>query len=126
MKPTVASLAAPLLVSLLALPAYAQYGGYAPIPQAPDMCGPGYYTANCYGAIYGPTYDVYPPYLPFQGMVFPPKKPAYQGGPGGPGGPGMPGYAAPCMPGASGAPPGGPVFPTHPFARSPRDFFMVD
>jgi hypothetical protein len=78
---------------------------YYPIPQAPDMCGPGYYSANCYGQVYGPGYCVRPPFPPFQGMVFGPQN---RGGPGGPGGPF-----------------GQPSFATHPFARSPRDYFMV-
>jgi hypothetical protein len=69
------------------------------------MCGPGYYAANCCGQVYGPGYCVYPPFPPFQGMVFGPQN---RGGPGGPGGPF-----------------GQPSFATHPFARSPRDYFMV-
>ncbi len=62
-------------------------------PQAPDMCGPGYYNANRCGQVYGPNYCVYPPFPPYSGM-----------------GPNM------NM--------GGAQFPVHPFARSPRDFFM--
>jgi hypothetical protein len=93
---------------------------YYPIPQAPDMCGPGYYTANCCGMVYGPGYCVYPPFGPFQGMVFGPKNPGGPpGAPGAPGGPGGPPGAGP--PGLFGQP----SFATHPFARSPRDFFMV-
>jgi len=83
---------------------------YPPIPQAPDMCGPGFYSANCCGMIYGPGYCIQPPYGPFQGMV--PGPPPPRCGPGGPGGPGL------------GGPAGSPTFPTHPYARSPRDFFM--
>jgi hypothetical protein len=45
---------------------------YYPIPQAPDMCGPGFYAPNCCGHIYGPGYCVQPPFPPFQGMVYGP------------------------------------------------------
>lgn len=82
---------------------------FPPIPQAPDACGPGFYWTSTCGLVYGPAYCVRPPFPPFQGMVPGPPKPRV--GPNG-------------MP-LSG--PGGidsPVFPTHPFARSPRDFFM--
>jgi hypothetical protein len=103
MKLTAPWFAAPAALLLASL-ANAQC--YYPIPQAPDMCGPGYYGANCCGQGYGPGYCVRPPYPPFQGMVFGPKTPP--GGPGGPGGPF-----------------GEPSFATHPFARSPRDYFMA-
>jgi hypothetical protein len=84
---------------------------YPPIPQAPDMCNPGYYWTSICGMSYGPSHCVYPPYPPFQGMV---PAPPPRGGPGcGPGG-------GPGGPGALGSP----TFPTHPYARSPRDFFM--
>ena len=126
MKATLACLAA-----LLAAPAvHAQWGGPC-IPQAPDACGPGYYNANCCGAVYGPNYNLYPCFLPFNGMVLGPKNQGQPGG-AGPAGPGMPGYAGqpgmPAYPGAAPSPfqpPAMPAFPTHPFARSPRDFFMV-
>jgi hypothetical protein len=81
---------------------------YPPIPQAPDMCNPGYYWTSICGMNYGPSHCVYPPYPPFQGMV--PGPPPQRGGPGGVAGPG--------------GPLGSPTFPTHPYARSPRDFFM--
>jgi hypothetical protein len=80
---------------------------FPPIPQAPDMCNPGFYWTSICGVTYGPAHCPYPPFPPFQGMV--PGPPYCPGKPGGPGGPG-----------ARGAP----VFPTHPYARSPRDFFM--
>jgi hypothetical protein len=96
------------LAALLTLASLSNAQCYYPIPQAPDMCGPGYYAANCCGQVYGPGYCVYPPYPPFQGMVPGPRGPG--GGPGGPGGPGALGQ---------------PSFATHPFARSPRDYFMV-
>jgi hypothetical protein len=78
------------------------------IPRAPDACGPGYYSVNSAGGVYGPNYNVYPPYLPFQGMVFPPCRNGNGAGFG------------------NGGPNGSPTFPTHPWARSPRDYFMVD
>src|SRR5260370_41603433 len=87
-------------------PAHAQYP--CP-PQAPDACGPGYYNANACGAVYGPNYDLYPCFPPFNGMVFGPPRPGMPGYPGHPGAPGYP----------PGAGPGMPSFPTHPFARSP-------
>ncbi len=73
-------------------------------PAAPDACGPGIYMVDCYGCVRGPYYCVRPPWDPFNGA-----RPALGGG------------------GAGGA--GGPatlIFPTHPFARSPRDFFMLE
>jgi hypothetical protein len=89
---------------------------FPPIPQAPDMCNPGYYWTSGCGMTYGPSHCVYPPYPPFQGMV---PCPTPRGGPpGAPGAPGAPGLAGPGGPMAS------PTFPTHPYARSPRDFFM--
>jgi hypothetical protein len=103
MKATALWLGAPAALLLLTSLSDAQC--YYPIPQAPDMCGPGYYSANCCGMVFGPGYCVRPPFPPFQGMVFGPRSP---GGPGGPGG---------LF--------GQPSFATHPFARSPRDFFMV-
>jgi hypothetical protein len=81
---------------------------YLPIPQAPDALGPGYYAQNWCGAWYGPNYCVYPPYPPFNGMVpGPPVAQAIANG--------MPAQAY-----------GGAHFPTHPFARGPRDFFMYE
>ena len=118
------------LAALLAVPAAHAQWGYN-IPSAPDACGPGYYNANCCGAVYGPNYCVYPCFPPFQGMVFGPKNQGAPGAPCPPGVPGMPGV--PGVPGAPGYPAAAPNpfvspppgFPTHPFARSPRDFFMV-
>jgi hypothetical protein len=76
---------------------------YVPyIPKAPDMCGPGNYGTNWAGLYYGPNYCVYPPFPPYQGELL------------GPCGPRGPGGAAQQM-----------TFPTHPFARGPRDYFMV-
>jgi len=65
-------------------------------PRAPDACGPGSYCTNPYGMMYGPNYNVRPPFPPF--VLCPPP---------------------PC-----GACP--PNFPMHPFARGPRDFFMLE
>lgn len=75
---------------------YPYYFPYA--PQAPSMCC-GYYSVNDYGAQYGPNYFVYPPFPPFQGA-----RPNLQ-----------PQQSKPQ-----------PNFPTHPFARSPRDYFMLE
>jgi hypothetical protein len=99
MKATVCCLGAVLLAGLSSSAVFAQ--GYPPhpyaYPSAPDACGPGFYAVNEYGAPYGPNYNLYPGFPPFNGA-----RPCVGGGgPGGPGG-----------------------FPTHPFARSPRDFFM--
>lgn len=93
-----------VLLAISASTALAQAPQYFPypvpnIPQAPNACGPGYFSSNCYGTVYGPNYYLYPPYPPFNGF--------------------RPSYQRPC-------PPQNPGFPTHPFARSPRDFFMLD
>lgn len=98
-----------LAMALAAPAAQAQYFAQAQcfvpyIPKAPDACRPGSYGPNCNGLYYGPNYCVYPPFPPFQGMLPPP--------PCGSGLPGLPGMT-------------GPTFPTHPFARGPRDYFMV-
>jgi len=95
-----------LLGLALAVPAARAQGWGPPCPpappRAPDACGPGFYSVNCYGQQYGPNYWVYPPFAPFNGMPMA----------GGGGGGGMM---------------GGPVgFPTHPFAHGPRDYFMMD
>jgi hypothetical protein len=87
------------------------YPPYHPCPmQAPDACGPGFYRPNASGLWYGPNYWLQPGFGPFNGPAGPP-----QGFPGG---------------GAFGQPdgmPGGiPAFPTHPFARAPRDYFMLE
>jgi hypothetical protein len=101
---------------------HAQYY-YPVIPQAPDACWGGYYQPNYYGQWYGPNYCVYPPFQPFQGMVPAPPRPAYQ--PGMPPRPGL--VAVPGAPPTMQMPYSGIVaFPSHQWARSPRDFFMVD
>jgi hypothetical protein len=91
---------------------------YPPIPQAPDMCGPGFYWVNNCGLVHGPAYCPRPCYPPFQGMVPGPPPPRPGAAPGAPGAPGVAGPAGPY------GPAGSPTFPTHPYARSPRDFFM--
>src|SRR5438270_13463475 len=68
-------------------------------PQAPDACGPGFYCTNYCGAVYGPNYCVRPPCPPFNGF-------------------------RPCLNDQNQG--GSPGYPVHPFARSPRDFFMTD
>lgn len=69
---------------------------YSPcIYRIPDACGPGYYTVNQCGAVYGPNYCLYPSFPPFNGV-----RPCFKQEP--------------------------PKCVTHPFARSPRDFFMLD
>jgi hypothetical protein len=75
------------------------------IPKAPDACGPGNYAPNWYGLYYGPNYCVYPPFAPYNGALAPFCSPG-----------GAPGYGG-------GAPQI--TFPTHPFARGPRDYFMM-
>jgi hypothetical protein len=76
---------------------------------APDACGPGTYCQGRCGMTYGPNYCVRPPFEPFNGFV-PPV--CHQGRGAGAG--------------AYQGPPPSPVFPTHPYARSPRDYFMID
>lgn len=106
-------------------------GGYQPYPyaapgyggplMAPDACGPGFYASGCGGMVYGPNYCLYPGFMPFAGAVPPPS-----------GFPGPGGFGGFAGFGGTGAGPGAPpmlttpAFPTHPFARSPRDYFMQD
>jgi hypothetical protein len=102
MRATLPWLGVVLGVALAAPCARAQC--YVPyIPKAPDMCGPGNYGPNWAGLLYGPNYCVFPPFPPYQGEL---------AGPHGPGG-------------GPGGPPGQITFPQHPFARGPRDFFMI-
>src|SRR5262249_4989278 len=97
-KATISGLGALLLAAVVSSLAHAQ-GWYpsCPLPQAPDACGPGDYCTNPYGQAYGPNYWVRPPFEPVNGL-----RPSFQG------------FANNVR------------FPTHPFARGPRDFFMVD
>ncbi len=140
MRSLLSLLAAVMGLALAATQASAQCCYIVP-PLAPDMRGPGWYGVNYCGCPYGPNYCVRPPFPPFQGMLLaPPQK-----GPGAPPStPGAPGAQAPIgrhLPGpadvyvrqaqaayaAQAAQAAGmPYFPRHLFARSPRDFFMVD
>jgi hypothetical protein len=133
MKKTACWLAALLSVGLSASHAHAQIRVQYPPPwppqprlPVPDACGPGFYVFCPDGSYLGPNYYLRPPFEPFNGMR--PqncKGPPMQGIPGqygaGPGGP-----ALPAVPGMGGPPQQKPMvaFPTHPYARSPRDFFM--
>jgi hypothetical protein len=110
------------LVSVACLGASASLASAQPPPfccprQAPDACGPGFYSTNPCGGVYGPNYWLRPGFPPFNGMLPP-------GFPGGPGcsGPGMGGGMGP----GAGGPGGIAAFPTHPYARGPRDYFMLD
>jgi hypothetical protein len=78
-----------------------------PHPYAPDACGPGYYCSHPCGMVYGPNYCLQPCGLPFNGLLVAPQPRAPRGAPM------EEGYGGP------------PSFPTHPYARGPRDFFMI-
>jgi hypothetical protein len=104
MRATIPWLVAVLGVAACTCLAQAQYP-YPPYPyrlpyrpQAPNTLGPGFYAANQCGALYGPNYCVRPPFPPFNG----------------------------ARPNLQRSPQAQPSFPTHPFARSPRDFFMLE
>jgi hypothetical protein len=122
LKASLTALAAILMTGLTTASASAQVPYYGP-PQAPDMCGPGFWAMNNCGAWYGPNYCVRPPYLPFNGMVAVPPGKAAAGMPyNGPAGLQPYGQQAPPM-GYAGV--AGPVaFPSQRAIRSPRDFFM--
>jgi hypothetical protein len=115
MKATVLALGVALGAFVAASTARAQQPCYCPTPPVNwDPYWGAVYAPNCYGQWYGPNVYLHPPFAPFQGMVFPPQRP---------GAPGMPGNGGPGGPGGF----GGPVaFPSHQWARSPRDFFMWD
>ncbi len=92
-----------LLIALATLPtARADFPFYPCAPQAPDACNCGYFCTNNCGLVYGPNYCLRPPWPPFNGL-----RPSMQECQGGGGQGGIPG------------------FPVHPFARSPRDYFMI-
>jgi hypothetical protein len=85
---------------------------YGPM-MAPGACGKGLYYPNSQGGWNGPCYWLQPGFRPFNGPVPP-------GGVGG---------GPECFGGKRGGNetiPSIPIFPTHPFARSPRDYFMVE
>jgi hypothetical protein len=89
---------------------------HTPYPQAPDACGPGFYWACPNGTVYGPNYWLQPPTMPFTPLIQPGSPSGY---------PGQPGLGQGPFNGMGMGPRPTAVFPTHPFARSPRDFFMV-
>jgi hypothetical protein len=100
MKATVSGLGA--LVVMLALCGGARadhpyFFGCGNRLQAPDACGPGFICTNYYGAPYGPNYNLRPAWPPYNGALPPPD----WGNNGG-------------------------AFGNHPYARSPRDYFMLD
>ncbi len=132
MKASLSCLGALLAVGAAASGVQAQYmffgGG-----QSPDACGPGHYCTNWCGTPHGPSYCVRPPWEPFNGILPGPREPGFPGYGPQPGfrEPGFPGYGPqPGFPTHPGYKPGRqvltPVFPTHPYARSPRDYFMVE
>src|SRR4051812_15747268 len=109
MKAMFVSFGAILIAALAVSTAAAQnFGPFA--RQAPDCCGPSYYAPNWFGAFYGPNYNLYPGASPYNGPVGFPSFTQVANGQGGFGGAGV----APPL-----------SFPTHPYARSPRDFFMT-
>ncbi len=121
MKSLVLGAAALLLACLVVSPSHANPWAVYP-PVAPDVCGGGgWYNTGPYGMTYGPNYWLRPAWEPFNGFGNPY---AAQGGQGGQGGgyPGMPGYGS----GNGNGLPQSPLFPSHPYARSPRDYFMLD
>jgi hypothetical protein len=102
MKATVTGLGALLLFAVSASLSQAANPYYPCRPYgtpAPDACGPGSYCQGPCGMTYGPNYNLRPPFPPFNGMLPAPKMP----------------QQPPQI-----------SFPTHPFARGPRDFFMLD
>jgi hypothetical protein len=105
MRATLGWLAA-LLLACVAAPAVRAEPWPLFRPQAPDTCGPGFYSTHPFGMVYGPNYNLQPAGLPFNGFV--PPVPRNGGGNGN--GNGLL---------------NSPVFPTHPYAHSPRDYFMV-
>ncbi len=88
-----------------------------PYPTAPDCCGPGWYNVGPCGMVYGPNYYLVPPWappMPCFGPRYNPQTQKYE----------MP---QPCPPQYAQQQPQQPQqqqYPTHPFVRGPRDFFM--
>jgi hypothetical protein len=99
MRATVIGLGALLLLGASGSLAPGQHNPYAhPPPRtAPDACGPGWYNTNPFGAVYGPNHWLTPPFPPWNG----------------------------ALPGPNGGGQASPAFGTHPYARGPRDYFMV-
>jgi hypothetical protein len=124
-----------LLASISACPASAQViwcspALHRPLGVAPDACGPGWYIPNYLGAVYGPNYFLRPCFPPEQGIgpgynnCYSGKAPPYWQGPPAYVGRGLPNPCyLPQMPNVH-PNPATAAFPTHPYARSPRDFFM--
>jgi hypothetical protein len=102
MKASLSCLAALLLACAAAATVQANPWFPTPYPQAPDACGPGYYCTGPCGMVYGPNYCLRPAGMPFNGFVPPVNN---------------------CC-GNGNGPLNSPLFPTHPYARGPRDFFM--
>lgn len=99
------TLKALLFLPLLTAPLSAQCVGLAPIPVVPSMYNtPPFYCNNGFGMVYGPNYFLYPPGKPFQGMVGP-----------------VVGLGQPANGSVGMA-----AFPTHLYARGPRDFYMYN
>lgn len=103
MRLLLTSLVALLVAAIFVSPASATAPNY-PCPEciryaapAPDACGQGWYNTNCYGAVYGPHYNVTPPFMPWQGALPAPQRNNCCGS-----------------------------YPSHPYARSPRDYFMLE
>jgi hypothetical protein len=98
MRSILLTLAVLLVATAIASPAHAVPPGYpdccfVPKPQAPDaVCGCPSWYRNAYGGVYGPMYNVYPPFMPWNGLL-----PAPSHG-----------------------------YPTQPYTRSPRDYFMYE
>jgi hypothetical protein len=99
MKMIVSCLAGLLVVLACTATARAQqpcYPGYAAGPQFPGAYAPGFTGYNGYGAGFAPSYGPNPPFPPFNGML--PPAPWQQSN----------------------------RFPSHPYVRGPRDYFMID
>jgi hypothetical protein len=133
MKATVARLGGLLLVGLIVPAVQADGGtgfgyapppgyGYPPAPRvAPDTCGPGYYCTHPCGAVYGPNYCVRPPFEPFNGFLPNLCNRCPQSMGARPGLPPLPTFPVIPRPPLDSA-----VIPTHPYARGPRDYFMLE
>jgi hypothetical protein len=117
MKAAIPWLGVVLCAGAAATPTPAQYPvpyvtpvAHVPLAPAPDCCGPGYYVTSPAGVTYGPNYYVLPPFAPYSGVAPPPFRPGCPQGP-------MATSNGPLPPDATG-------FPSHPYTRGPRDFFM--
>jgi hypothetical protein len=113
MKATLLALTTGLLLTLVGSASAGGNPWFRPIPQAPDVCNtPGSYCTHPCGMWYGPNKYLRPCGLPFNGLLPAPAQC-------------VPGFPS-AMPAAGpGGPLNSPVFPTHPYVRSPRDYFMV-